>query len=121
MRRLRAFLLTLAALFALLATPVAFAAGAQPETKVAAIAPCSSPCPQIPGNCGHDCLRCDLAMTGCTANAGCGMLVAVAPQSNVSCDREHAALSAIGPPSQSLHGRAIKPETHPPSLLDQQA
>jgi hypothetical protein len=111
----------LAALFALLARPVEFAAAAQPETSVAAIAPCSSPCAHMPGNCAHDCLRCDLAMASCTANAGCGMLVAVAPQSNASCEREHAILSAIGPPSQSLHGRAIKPETHPPSLLDQQA
>ncbi len=121
MRRLRAFLLTLAALFALLATPVEFAAAAQPKTRVAAIAPCSSPSTHMPGNCTHDCLGCDLAMAGCTANAGCGMLVAVAPQSNVSCEREHAISSAIGPPAQSLHGRAIKPETHPPSLLDQQA
>jgi hypothetical protein len=121
MRRLRSFLLMLAALFALQATPVEFAAAAQPETSVAAIAPCSWPCVHMPGSCGHDCLRCDLAMAGCTANAGCGMLVAVAPQSNASCEREQAVLSAIGPPPQSLHGRAIKPETHPPSLLDQQA
>ena len=121
MRRLRSFLLMLASLFALLATPAEFAAAAQPKASVAASAPCSSPCAHMPGNCGHDCLRCDLAMTGCTANAGCGMLVAVASQSSVSCELEHAQLSAIGRPSQSLYGRAIKPEIHPPSLLDQQA
>ena len=121
MRRLRSLLLVVAALFALLATPVEFAAAAQPDASAAAAVPCSSPCVDTTGSCGHGCLHCDAAMSGCTAYAGCGTLVAVAPQSNLSCDPEHTGLSATGAPSQFLHGRAIKPETHPPSRLDQQA
>ena len=121
MSRLRSLLLMLAALFALLSTPVEFAAAAQPVASVAAAAPCSSRCAHMPGDCGQGCLPCDAAMAGCTAYAGCGTLVAVVPQSKPSSERELSGLSATGPPSHFLHGRAVKPEIHPPSLLNQQA
>lgn len=121
MRRLRSLVLMVAALLALIATPVEFAAAAQPKASAAAAALCSSPCAHMSGSCGDNCLHCDAAMAGCTAYAGCGTLVALAPQSKLSSEPELSGLSATGPPSQSLHGRAVKPEIHPPSPLDRQA
>lgn len=109
MRICRSLLLMVAVLFALLATPVEYAAAAQPQVPVAASPPCSSSCAEKPGTCGHDCTHCDLAMTGCAANSGCGMLCAVAPQSSASSEPERTGLMKTAPPSDFLDGGSIKP------------
>ncbi|MDP9422048.1 MAG: hypothetical protein M3Q19_04300 [Pseudomonadota bacterium] len=123
MRAARSFLLMVAALIALLAMPAALAAEALPPAHGAAASaePCPSPCPDMPGDCGSDCIRGDAAMASCRAGAGCGTAVAVEPAASMSSEHEGPRSPDISPTYPALHGRSIKPETHPPSILDQQA
>lgn len=122
MRAARSFLLMVAALVAMLAMPAAIAAEAlQAHGAAAAAEPCSSPCPDMPGDCGSDCIRCGAAMASCRAGAGCGTAVAVEPAASMSSEQDGRRSPDISPTPQALHGRSIKPETHPPSIPDHQA
>jgi len=122
MRAARSFLLVIAALVALLAMPAAIAAEVIAPAHGATVEePCSSPCPDVPGDCGSNCIRCDAAMASCRAGAGCGTAVAVEPTANLSSERDGPRSLDISPTLPALHGRSTKPEIHPPSFLDQQA
>ena len=117
----RSLLLMIAALLTLLAAPAALAAAAQPQASVAAAEPCSMPCDEMPGDCGEGSMRCNGAMSNCRASAGCGMAVAVEPAGSAACGHGSVGIADVRPGSTALHGRSIKPEIHPPSVLDQQA
>jgi len=110
---MRALLLTIALLVGL-AVQTATAA---PASMTRAVTPlCTSCCAHMTSDSDQQSLPC-LAAVGCGANAGCGMPLAVAL---VSPNSEKLKLARAYVPLAPaiLDGRLIKPEQHPPTLLE---
>lgn len=121
MRAVRYMLVLLVALFTLLGQPAAIASALEAQTPVAAAsAEPFSACSDMQHGCTKGCTSCEGAMPSCRASLSCGTAVTVERTPEPACV-DGAEASNTPSVLAELHGRSIKPETHPPSLLGQQA